>query len=239
MTETTPSPLVPQVRNVTKVFRQATPGQLAAGIEWYARARRLAEELAAMDLSDPDGILPPNPWQGDVERAAAVIAVLSPQETWTRNVELAREVYRRAAGAYMMSQVWVKLGTLSASAKKAARLILTDEPTDVIVSGPKVTAFWRTIAEPLDPFAVVVDRHAFDVAVGRVTDDATRNRGLSGKRYEQACDVYRRAAVILSREYGSTSPATVQAVTWTVWRETKIRTKYAATAERNVGTLSA
>jgi len=226
---------VPSVRNVTRVFRAATPDQLAKGVEWYARAQRLAVELAAQDLSDPDGILPAHRsaerWQGDVDRAAAVIAVLSPQETWTRNVELAREVYRRARGAYLQSQISDGLGTLGASARKAARLLLTDEPTDEIVGGPKVTAFWHTIADPLDPFAVVVDRHAFDVSVARVTDDETRQRGLSGRRYEQACDVYRRAAVILSREYGPTSPATVQAVTWTVWRETKIRTKFAAQRE--------
>jgi len=226
---------VPTVRNVTRVYRSATPDQLAKGVEWYARAQRLAVELAAQDLSDPDGILTRETsaqrWQGDVDRAAAVIAVLSPQETWTRNVELAREAYRLARGAWSVTALAAGLGTLGASARKAARLLLTSEPTDEIVGGPKVTAFWHTIADPLDPFAVVVDRHAFDVAVGRVTDDETRQRGLSGKRYEQACDVYRRAAAILSKEGTPVSPATVQAVTWTVWRETKIRTKFAAARE--------
>jgi hypothetical protein len=90
---------------------------------------------------------------------------------------------------------------LSANGAKAARLLTTNAPTDEIVSGPKVTAFWRTIADPTDPRGVVVDRHAVDVTVNQVTDDATRGR-LLGRRgaYEVVSACYVRAARILSAE---------------------------------------
>lgn len=218
----------PLVRNVTRVFREATPEQRAAGREWYGRATRLAVELAQSLPTD-------HPHYGDVERAAAVIAVLSPRTAWRDNVAMARQAYAIAADGGWLTYEWDTLPTLNDIRRKVGALLRThtiSDPADV-VSGPKVTAFWRTIANPLDPHAVVIDRHAYDVSVGRVTDDDERTRNLAGKRYDAVCDVYRRAARILSKESGLTiSPAIVQATTWTVWRESRIRTRYAAAAER-------
>jgi hypothetical protein len=218
----------PMVRNVTRVFREASPDQREAGREWYGRATRLAAELATSLPTD-------HRHYGDTDRAAAVIAVLSPRLNWRENVAMARQAYAMTHGpwAFLVSTYTNALPTLRINARKAGRLLATDEDTTDIVSGPKVTAFWRTIADPTNPWAVVVDRHAYDVSVGRVTDNDERMAGLRGKRYDAVCDVYRRAAVILSRETGETiTPAIVQATTWTVWRETMIRTRHASLAER-------
>jgi hypothetical protein len=196
----------PSTRNVTRVYRAATAQDRADGIEWYARARRIAAEL------DPE----------NVTRAAAVIALVSPLTPWERNVWLAREAYRlHAAGA----DVGALLPTLKGNARKVARVLNGEDPAGV-VSGLKVTAFWLTIADPTNSHAVVVDRHAYDVAVGRVTNDETRSAGIgTAKRYAALADCYARAARILSRETGTVVlPSTVQAVTWVAWRRTMIRT---------------
>lgn len=205
--------LSPATRNVTRIYRAATDDQMAKGVEWYARARRIAVEV---DPADP-------------ARGAAVLALTSPLTPWSRNVWLTREAYRlHASGA----DVGALLPTLKGNARKVARVLHGEDPAHV-VSGLKVSAFWRTIADPTHPSAVVVDRHAHDIAVGRVTDDETRGRTLATpKRYASFCEVYTRAAHILSRETGSLIlPSTVQAVTWTVWRETAIRTAAAMRAE--------
>jgi hypothetical protein len=207
----------PRTRNVTRIFRQATPDQLAAGRDWYARARRLAEELA---YRLPES----HRHHGDVERAAAVIAVLSPRVSWPLNVRLARQAYSLAAVNSQASQYAPNLrGALPANSWKAARLLATAEPTGSIVRGPKVTAFWFTIANPWSAEAVVIDRHAVDVTLNRTTDDATRGMIIGRKGgYAMVAEVYRRAARILSRESGEAiTPAEVQAVTWLVWRETR------------------
>jgi hypothetical protein len=163
---------------------------MAEGADWYDRAHEIAREL---DPEDPD-------------RAAAVIAVLSPLERWERNVELAREAY--ALGR-------LERGTLKKSIDKANRILAGEDPADV-VSGPKVTRFYRTISDPQrGKDDVVIDRHAFDVAVGRKTDDATRSKILSRKgEYDRFVRAYARAAKILGAR-----PGVVQAVTWTVWRD--------------------
>lgn len=198
--------LTPHTRNVTRVYRAATPQDLADGTEWYARARRLAE---ALDPSDP-------------ARGAAVIALVSPLTPWERNVWLAGEAYRMHA---VGEDVGTLLPTLKGNARKVARVLGGEAPGSV-VSGLKVTAFYLTIADPTNPHAVVVDRHAYDVAVGRVTNDETRSAGIgTSKRYAQLADCYARAARILSRESGTVVlPSTVQAVTWTAWRRSMIRT---------------
>lgn len=182
----------PRTRNVTAAYRAASADDRVAGRGWYATARQVAESL---DPADPS-------------RAAAVIAVLSPRLSWRKNVEAAADAY---AGR--------PLRVLSANADKARRIIAGEDPEDV-VSGPKTRAFWRTIADPTDPRAVVVDRHAVDVACGRVLGDAARGKllGRAGG-YDAVCDVYRRAARALSREFGTDlSPAQVQATAWLYWR---------------------
>lgn len=239
----------PHTRNVTRAYRAATEDQRARGIEWYSRARDLAEEL------DPS----------DIDRAAAVIAVLSPRQSWSRNVDLARQAYSLTSGVHPSSVVWTaekrterrawiltELPTLGRQREQVARLLVDGADPDDMVSGPKVRAFWRTIVDPFDPRTVVVDRHAIDVACGQVLDDHTRG-ALVGRKgaYDILASCYIRAARILSAECQTCgsgplktsqgrirpavvngtcvecyseqtllTPAQVQAVTWTHWRET-------------------
>lgn len=205
----------PHTRNVTRVYRAATAQDVADGTEWYDRARRLAVSLD-----------PANP-----ARAAAVIALVSPLTPWARNVWLAGEAYRMHAAG---EDVGVLLPTLKRNAVKVAR-VLGGEAPETVVSGPKVTPFYLTIADPTNPHAVVIDRHAYDIAVGRVTDDETRGKGIGSVKRQAALELcYSRAARILTRETGTVVlPSTVQAVTWVAWRRTMIRT--AASVRRSEG----
>lgn len=208
-------------RNVTRAYRAASEAHRAAGITWYARARDLAEELDS----------------ADVERAAAVIAVLSQRTRWDLNVTLARQAYEMTQdyrwhgtagpngllGGQARARIAYDLPVMGLQREKVARLLVDREEPDDVVTGPKIRAFWRTIVDPSDPRAVVVDRHAVDVAVGRVMSDAERGKLLGRKgAYDTVALCYSRAARILSVEYGATlTPAAVQAVTWTYWRETR------------------
>ena len=214
----------PRTRNVTRAYRAATDQQRASGADWYRRARQLAEEL------DPT----------DVPRAAAVVAVLSPRQHWDRNVRYARQAYFYARAATdPRVTIGESLPVLGDQREKVARLLVDREDPDDVVSGPKVRAFWRAIVDPDDPRAVVVDRHAVDVAAGRVLTD--RERGVIVGRvggYAAVADCYSRAARILSREYGEhLTAAQVQATTWEHWRQTHVRT--AAANRRRAAELSA
>jgi len=184
-----------KARNITATYRAALDSERVEGRSWYATARKVAESL------DPE-----NP-----ARAAAVIAVLSPRLNWDKNVEAAVDVYHG-----------VHPKVLGANAAKAKRIMFGENPDDV-VSGPKVRAFWHAIVNPDDPRAIVIDRHAFDVAAGTVLDDEQRGKVLGRKgAYDDVCKLYVRAARILSRELGhEISAVEVQATTWVAWRRMK------------------
>ena len=179
----------PTSPNIIRVYLAATAQHVAEGLTWYRDAHKLACEL------DPD-----NP-----SRAAGVIAALSPRESWTRNVYLATLLYERGGD--------LQDGTLSSNLDKARRIYAGEDPLDVL-GGAKVRAFFTLINNPDDAETVCVDRHAFDVAVGRKTDDKARQvLGRKGM-YERFARAYRRAAEVLG-----VTPAQVQAVTWVAWRE--------------------
>lgn len=220
-------------RNITRYFRSIDAATIAEGRNWYPKARQLAEELAG-DYEPlryfEDGA---DPWSpGSVERAAAVIAVLSPQLNWGRNVRLAHRAYEawHYGGQGAVADVVAGWPGLKTNAMKAFRILRGIEDVDAIVKGPKVRQFWHTIVNPEDPRAVVVDRHAFAVAAGRVLNDEELGKmtGRAGT-YDAVSQMYRNASKILSRELGSViTPAETQAITWTGWRR-----EHAHTAKAN------
>lgn len=206
----------PLAFNVLAVFRAASADDVAEGRAWYASARSVARELA--DSLD-----------GDIDRAACTLAVLSPLTPWSRNVQLARQAYalaRDGAGFDDMVTGPDRLRTIGSHARKAAAIVLGADPWSV-VGGPKVTPFARRIVDAgtgnVGPSSVVIDRHAHDVALGAVTDNATRGRNLSRRgSHERFALCYVRAAAVLSRtgEAPGITPSELQAVTWVAWRRT-------------------
>jgi len=209
MTETTPAvkrkalpldAILPSRGEMTgrilATYSAATEEQMLDGKSWYPTANHLANRL------DPE-----SPW-----KAAGVISALSPQMDWERNMFLAERTYAEG----------IAYGCLGASCRKANEIYNgTGEPTEVqsVLGGQKTRAFAISIMVPDHATNVVIDRHAVSIALGRPSDDAdvaTLNRKGG---YEYYADAYRAAA-----EIAGVSPNVVQAVTWTVWRETEIRT---------------
>lgn len=184
----------PNVRNITRLFRTATPEEVQAGADWYADARRIAGVYAER-------------YNVSVEVAAGVIAALSPLNSWGNNLNLAAR-FLEAGG--------LDAGYLKSNLAKA-RAILAGAPIEATLSGLKVVNFYRSIVSA-GTEGICIDRHAYALAAN---DRAASNEipSLSPKRYAEYADAYARAAKILSRETGtSITPAQVQSVTWTLWR---------------------
>lgn len=181
-------------RNITSVFRSADAELIAEGVNWYADARLIADAFAAKhDLP--------------VHVTAGVLAALSPLNSWGSNVNLAARMF--ASGGTLTT------GYLHTNLAKARRIIA--EGTIDALGGLKVNNFYLSIITG-GADGVTIDRHAYCLA----HNDRSRSNDvpkLSPKRYAEIADKYRRASVILSKEYGMPlSPAVVQAVTWVVWR---------------------
>lgn len=172
MIKTTPSDSTRRryIRNIIRVYEQATEDQKTRGANWYRTAHQLADFLA----------------EGDVVKGAGVIAALSANKSWDLNQKIAR----RALTTGVLS------GHTGANLAKAAKIIAGADPSTVLPMDAKTGNFYRCILDPDDQESVCIDRHAHDIAVGRPYGDA--DRGLSAKgRYAVLSLAYRNAAAKL------------------------------------------
>ena len=187
------------VRNILKVYRRATQDDTANGIEWYDRAKREAEDIASL-------------YGLPVRTVVGVMAALSPNSKWTRNVK----------DAGTMCKAWAEGDTLSSfkvscynPMKDKAWSILNDElddDTDILtrLNGQKIRSFYSNIIG-LDE--VTIDGHALNIALGKrqgLTDDKTN---MGKKQYREMQAAYLRAAHRVK-----VKPHVLQAITWTTWR---------------------
>jgi len=186
--------LAPTTRNVTRLFRTATAEQIEAGADWYKDAHEIAAALAAKN-----GVT--------LAIAAGVLAAVSPLNSWGSNVNLAGRIL--AAGG-------LSAGYLSVGLAKADRILAGDDILTTL-NGDKIQNFFLGILTAGEQ-GVCIDRHAWSLAVNHRYSEGLIPT-LKGKRYAAAVQAYTRAAAILSKEYGTPfTPAQVQAVTWTLWR---------------------
>lgn len=171
------------VRNIVTRWNAATPEQIAVGRNWYYCANELAQKIAPT-----------------TRVGAGVLAALSPQKSWQANVKIAKATF--ASGAAR--------GQVGNACKKADDILSGKDPLTVLPKGSKTWHFYRCIVDPSDSEAVVIDRHAHDIAADEIYGAA--DRGLSNpNRYHTLAEAYRRAAELLGE-----IPSVVQAVTWTV-----------------------
>lgn len=170
------------VSRILGAYNAATDAQMATGRDWYPAAHRIAQEC------------PLGSYAG-----SGVIAALSPMTPWSLNIELARDAFTGHVH-----------GTFGDALRKVRAILAGVDPQTVLPMDAKTGQFFLCIADPSDPYAVAVDRHAHDIAAGMKygADD----RGLTAPgRYRSIADAYRSAAKV-----AGIAPCKLQAITWTV-----------------------
>jgi hypothetical protein len=187
------------IHNIISVYRDADETQHSEGLLWYSDAQKAAHDIAARH-----GIA--------VYLVVAVIAALSPNNKWSRNVinaDMLTGAFLRGDGIDA-----VKVSTYHAMKKKAWDILAARPDYDgakAMLKGQKITSFFMDI---MGEFNVTIDGHARNIAYGErvgLTDDRT-NIGVREYRALQAA--YEEAA----RRVGL-MPYQLQAITWRVWRD--------------------
>lgn len=176
------------VDNILEVYSLATPENIKEGISWYWEANRLAKALTC--TGHP------------LKVTSSVIAVISPQLKWERNV--------KAAENLLLTGEKGSIPVLGPNVAKAKRILLGENPEDV-VRGNKVYAFWKLIQNPRKD-NVVIDSHAFNIATGMLRNDKQTKHLERVGVYELVATAYRAAA-----EEKEIKPHAMQAVTWCYW----------------------
>jgi hypothetical protein len=187
------------IHNITSVYRDADETQHAEGLLWYSDAQKAAYNIAVKyDIA--------------VYIVAAVIAALSPNNKWARNIVNADALI----GAFIRGDglLSVKVSTYNKMKQKAWDILAARPDYDgakAMLKGQKITSFFMDI---MGEFNVTIDGHARNIAYGErvgLTDDRT-NIGVREYRALQAA--YEEAA----RRVGL-MPYQLQAITWRVWRD--------------------
>lgn len=187
------------IHNITSVYRDADETQHAEGLLWYPNAQKAAHDIAIKyDIA--------------VYLVVAVIAALSPNNKWSRNVTNADALI----GAFIRGDGIdsVKVSTYHKMKAKAWDILAARPDYDgakKMLKGQKITSFFMDI---MGEFNVTIDGHARNIAYGErvgLTDDRT-NIGVREYRALQAA--YEEAA----RRLGL-MPYQLQAITWRVWRD--------------------
>ena len=187
------------VHNITSVYNDADDLQHAEGLLWYEQAKREAYRIALKH-------------DVPVYIAVAVIAALSPNNKWARNLTNADALI----GAFVNGDGIdsVKVSTYHKMKAKAWD-ILAAHPSyndaKAMLKGQKITSFFMDI---MGEFNVAIDGHARNIAYGErvgLTDDRT-NIGV--REYRASLAAYEAAAERLGL-----IPYQLQAITWRVWRD--------------------
>ena len=191
------------IDNIIKIYKLATPEEKRDGVVWYANAYSDCNRIA-IDLSVP------------VHIVTGVVAALSPNNKWDRNVVNARELIQAFVNGDDMDSV--KVSTYH-TMKKKAWSILEDMPDHegviVLLNGQKIVSFYRNI---MGDDTCTVDGHAKNIYYGErhgLTDDKTN---VGKKEYKTISDAYIKAGKRVRVNGRSLKAFEIQAITWVVWR---------------------
>jgi hypothetical protein len=195
--------MVQHVRNILKVYRRATTDDIANGVEWYSRAKRYSHAIA-----DRTGI--------HVNTVIGVMAALSPNNKWDRNVANARDLIAGFLNGDGVDDI--KVSTYNAMKKKAWSILeqMPDHEGVIdILNGQKIVSFYRNI---MGDDTCTVDGHAKNIYYGErhgLTDDKTN---VGKKEYKTISEAYVKAGKRVRVNGRSLKAFEIQAITWVVWR---------------------
>jgi hypothetical protein len=185
------------VKNLVHTFDDADETELKHGYDWY----RIANS-ACQTIADKHSM--------SVRAVVGIVAALSPGLEWTRNLA--------QADAFITSNGEGVYGVYGRKNTIKARRILAGQDPDVVLSGPKVRAFFACIIDPTTD-AVVIDSHAWCAGLNR-THGRWSNVRVTDTRYRWMARHYKHAAKRVS-----VSPAAFQAVVWITWKRQMENTK--------------
>ena len=195
------SQLSHNAREIVAKFTLATSQEVQLGCDWYPSALSIAARIGEKyDLS--------------AQIVAGVIAALSPNNRWERNIIDAENIIKCwAAGGTRSDLLAVKVCTYGKMKEKAIDILTLDLPITTVLKGKKIVEFFNCITNPLLN-DVCIDGHAYSVWFGqRLTMKEVPAIGV--KLRSQIKTDYRDATAFINEELDTHyTAADIQAITW-------------------------
>lgn len=174
--------------NIAHVYSLATREDIDKGSQWYPLAHNIVREWA-------------DTYGRSIGNVACVVAALSPQNEWTRNLLQASDI---------LAGNRPTIGGIETNIRKA-QAIANDLATDTLAyfpSGYKVRSFACNLAG--DSAIVTCDTHALQIALG---SPLARVTFRNWSQYAEVANAYQDVAAMMGLE-----PSTLQATTWITWK---------------------
>jgi predicted transcriptional regulator len=190
------------VENILTVFQLATPEEIEHGVTWYASAH-----CQCLDISE-NLDLPLNVVVG-------VVAALSPNNKWERNVENARDLCTAYINGDSMESV--KVSTYGKMKEKAWSILESNptyDETIKILNGQKIVCFYQNI---MGENTCTVDGHAYNIYHAS-RQSLTGSISIGKIEYHLIQDAYRKAGQSVLVHGRELTAYEMQAVTWVAWR---------------------
>jgi hypothetical protein len=189
-----------------------------SGVMWYRDALSFARQLAtSIPDSETYAFLKDHDHELNVSRICGVIAVLSPQVTWSQNMKLAREFIRTG-----------KCNTTGERLGKCQVIMLcgTDDEVyeNISKKGLKTRAFFMNIRHPEVEHVVTIDRHAIAAALQLPTDTSALDASwqkVTDLQYAFFAEAYIKAAKRFSEDSIHITPQQCQAIAWVQYRKVR------------------
>ena len=188
-------------REIVAKFTLATSQEVQLGCDWYRSALNIAGRIA-------------DRYDMRIETVAGVIAALSPNNRWERNIIDAEALIKVwAAGGSDADILAVKCCTYPLMRQKALDIL---KGSDIVktLNGPKIIEVFICITNPMLN-DLCIDGHAYSIWLGQrvVMKDVPNIKAK--KRRSQIKTDYRDATAFINEElHASFTPADIQAITW-------------------------
>jgi hypothetical protein len=196
--------------NVLRVFHASFAPEILQGLKWYEEMGNIAcQRMRSVNRRRNLGHSLPR------SKCLGIIAALSPQKNWSRNVAMAEAILYRD-----------EIGAVGVQKEKGKRILGGEDPADVL-KGQKERAFYQCFLDPHKTDAVTIDRHALCIWLGEYR---TRDKELvvTPRLYRLASHDYREVARVVGMR-----PNQLQAITWIAWR--RLHGSRGHTMDRNAG----
>lgn len=188
--------------HILAVYFHAADNEIISGAEWYDRVNCAAKAMAQR-------------YSLPLATVAGVIAALSPNNQWERNLRDADQLCRAYAMGGIDDAQQIKTSTYNANKNKALAILSGTAPLDAL-GGLKVRSFYGCIMG--DSGAVCVDGHAYAIWQGDYVP-TTKTPKIRAKLYASISADYIKAADTINSIVGASyTGAQIQAITWTVWQ---------------------
>lgn len=194
------------VANIKTTYYQALqyPSLATEGLNWYAIANQKAEAITNRF------------YMLSLLKVCGVIAALSPNNRWERNLVDAELLLRCAVSGGKIDNI--RVGTYNHNKEKAWLIARGIDPLEVL-RGNKVRAFYHCLIAPYTSKAVCVDSHATNIALGRKAA-IVKTPTLTDNKYACIAQCYTSATQEINEDSldAVVLPMQVQSLTWTYYR---------------------